>query len=70
MPTISGAKSGITARKVTRLTRAEFRSWMKDEGVARIYNEIRQLKQARDGGMMTEKEFEEKKSQLKKSCLM
>ena len=66
MPTISGAKSGITARKVTRLTRAEFRSWMKDEGVARIYNEIRQLKQARDGGMMTEKEFEEKKSQLKK----
>lgn len=32
MPTISGAKSGITARKVTRLTRAEFRSWMKDEG--------------------------------------
>ena len=28
MPTISGAKSGITARKVTRLTRAEFRSWM------------------------------------------
>ena len=66
MPTISGAKSGITARKVTRLTRAEFRSWMKDEGVARIYNEICQLKQARDGGMMTEKEFEEKKSLLKK----
>ena len=57
MPTISGAKSGITARKGTRLTRAEFRSWMKDEGVARIYNEIRRLKQSRGGGMMTEKEF-------------
>ena len=65
MPTISGAKGGITVRDLLQIGPAVFRLWMEDKNVAKVYEIIRLLKKRRDAGEITEKEFSDEKNKLK-----
>ena len=55
MPIISGSKK--VTQPPTPLSRETFREWMKDEGIEKTYDSIRQLKKARKRGEITQEYF-------------
>ena len=67
MPIISGSKK--VTQPPTPLSRETFREWMKDEGIEKTYDSIRQLKKARKRGEITQEYFEKQKAELKRRNL-
>ena len=62
---ISGAKN-VMVRVMCQFTRAGFRAGMKDENTEKIFDSIRELKKARQQGIVTNEEYKEILAKMKK----